>query len=445
PASLRNNSYNGPVSADKELQLEAEFKLYQLLNKTGTVGSPELPRHLTGTARYASSRRDDLEQPWLLPGLFPELPSCLAGSQSQIISVRNTSGLANAKCRPALSPCARAFPARNWLCSSIIVAVLHFDEAPITLICANLLRIAMRQLASLPRYGHLSSSTISSEHCGRHSRQFHDLLRILIGWASRPSPSTYSSATISIGENTHWQVIVLLLTLMLVYPNSVYLLRGNHEAANVCCRYGFFKTSDVQRFGNETGTSVLMGFSCAASSGCRWPASSISRFSAVTAHIADIRAGAYRSSKPLGAACDLLWADPMPYPQFCLFKAGDQPAKVHWTPQQARLLVHVLAEALESALHSFGAGLLVRGHQVAQEGFMSHLNRGVGGMGSNASRRLCDKSPKVRQGRLSIHSVQAAPHATSGNAHERQARCLQIDKDKINMRKPGSFFVLRSS
>ncbi|PAA71372.1 hypothetical protein BOX15_Mlig022352g3 [Macrostomum lignano] len=263
--------------------------------------------------------------------------------------------------------------------------------------------------------------------------QFHDLLRIF-DRLGQPPKSKYLFLGDYIDRGKYsLEVIVLLLSLMLVYPNSVYLLRGNHEAANVCCRYGF-KDEVMQRFGNETGTSVLMGFlRC-----FQWlPLAGLINQQIFCCHggiSPTFELEPYRSSKPVsaitslnsmrrpfeppqfGAACDLLWADPMPYPQFCLFKAGDQPAKVHWTPSKRGCSYMFSLEALESALHSFGAGLLVRGHQVAQEGFMSHLNR-------------------------RCITVFSAP-GYSGT-HTNAGAVLQIDKDKINMRKPGSFFVLR--
>lgn len=37
------------------------------------------------------------------------------------------------------------------------------------------------------------------------------------------------------------QVLVLLFLLMTVFPNSVFLNRGNHEDFGLCCVYGFQK------------------------------------------------------------------------------------------------------------------------------------------------------------------------------------------------------------
>lgn len=37
------------------------------------------------------------------------------------------------------------------------------------------------------------------------------------------------------------EVIILLLALKVEYPNHIFLLRGNHEVAEVCCSYGFYQ------------------------------------------------------------------------------------------------------------------------------------------------------------------------------------------------------------
>lgn len=37
------------------------------------------------------------------------------------------------------------------------------------------------------------------------------------------------------------QVLVLLFLLMTVFPESVFLNRGNHEDFGLCCVYGFQK------------------------------------------------------------------------------------------------------------------------------------------------------------------------------------------------------------
>uniref|UniRef100_A0A1I8FFB8 Serine/threonine-protein phosphatase n=1 Tax=Macrostomum lignano TaxID=282301 RepID=A0A1I8FFB8_9PLAT len=243
--------------------------------------------------------------------------------------------------------------------------------------------------------------------------QFHDLLRIF----DRLAASRQVQYSL--------EVIVLLLSLMLVYPNSVYLLRGNHEAANVCCRYGF-KDEVMQRFGNETGHQRADGLPAllpvaAAAAGL------------INQQIFCCHGGIsptfelepYRSSKPVsaitslnsmrrpfeppqfGAACDLLWADPMPYPQFCLFKAGDQPAKA-------------------SAGCSYMFSLLRRWSRRCTAA--SELDC------------LFGRGPSGGAGRTLHHSVQRPGYS---GTHTNAGAVLQIDRTRSTCAKPGSFFVLR--
>uniref|UniRef100_A0A1I8FFT4 Serine/threonine-protein phosphatase n=1 Tax=Macrostomum lignano TaxID=282301 RepID=A0A1I8FFT4_9PLAT len=214
--------------------------------------------------------------------------------------------------------------------------------------------------------------------------QFHDLLRIF-DRLGQPPKSKYLFLGDYIDRGKYsLEVIVLLLSLMLVYPNSVYLLRGNHEAANVCCRYGF-KDEVMQRFGNETGTSVLMGFlRC-----FQWlPLAGLINQQIFCCHggiSPTFELEPYRSSKPVSAITSLnSMRRPFEPPQFgapatccgrtrCRIRSSAC-SKPETSPQNKRGCSYMFSlEALESALHSFGAGLLVRGHQVAQEGFMSPL------------------------------------------------------------------------
>uniref|UniRef100_A0A1I8JS39 Serine/threonine-protein phosphatase n=1 Tax=Macrostomum lignano TaxID=282301 RepID=A0A1I8JS39_9PLAT len=69
--------------------------------------------------------------------------------------------------------------------------------------------------------------------------QFHDLLRYFDALGQPPeSRFLFLGDYIDRGKYS-LEVMTLLFVLMLLYPNSLYLLRGNHETANICCRYGF--------------------------------------------------------------------------------------------------------------------------------------------------------------------------------------------------------------
>ncbi|PAA67561.1 hypothetical protein BOX15_Mlig030637g1 [Macrostomum lignano] len=89
--------------------------------------------------------------------------------------------------------------------------------------------------------------------------QFHDLLRIFDALGQPPeSRFLFLGDYIDRGKYS-LEVMTLLFVLMLLYPNSVYLLRGNHETANICCRYGF-KDEIGQRMVRIQAHKVLGGF-----------------------------------------------------------------------------------------------------------------------------------------------------------------------------------------
>uniref|UniRef100_A0A1I8HH36 protein-serine/threonine phosphatase n=1 Tax=Macrostomum lignano TaxID=282301 RepID=A0A1I8HH36_9PLAT len=266
--------------------------------------------------------------------------------------------------------------------------------------------------------------------------QFHDLLRFFDQLGQPPQAKFLFLGDYVNKGKFSLEVIVLLLSLMLMYPDSVVLLRGSSECASKCSHYGF-KDELIGRFGANSGTSVLVGFlRC-----FQWlPLAAIVGGKLLCCHggvspsfeLEPFASGQLESNADLlnnkierpfeleqfGLACDLLCSDPMKSPARDNFEVSvpeGERLKLNWVTGGGSCSYHFSKEALCSSLRSVNAALLVRGREIANEGFA------------------------VRHDRLCI-TLCSAPgyHGTRGN----KGAALQFEDREVNLDRPGSFFVL---
>jgi protein phosphatase len=144
-----------------------------------------------------------------------------------------------------------------------------------------------------------------------------DLVRLLVSIPHAPDAHILFLGDYVDRGDYSVQVVMLLFALMLRFPDSIFLLRGNHEFASVNSRYGF-QTELVQVFGDESGR-IFQAFNRA----FEWiPISALISSDILVVHggisprvtkIADLQ----QIQRPVadyeeGFLADIMWSDPSP-------------------------------------------------------------------------------------------------------------------------------------
>lgn len=154
------------------------------------------------------------------------------------------------------------------------------------------------------------------------------------------------------------ETICLLLAYKIKYPNNIFLLRGNHESAQINRIYGFF--DDCKR---KYSIQIFKRFQ------------SVFHYLPVAALIGDIifcchggisqdivnLSSIERLLRPTdvpgsGLLCDLLWADP-------------EHISFNYSPSDRGVSYVFGKEALESFRKQNDIELIIRGHQVVEDGY----------------------------------------------------------------------------
>lgn len=194
--------------------------------------------------------------------------------------------------------------------------------------------------------------------CGDIHGQFDDLCRIF-ETNGRPDSQSYLflGDYVDRGENSI-STICLLFAYKVKYPDTFFLLRGNHESAMTNRDYGF-KGECLTRYSNTIYTLFNTVFN--------WlPLVAIVDSSIFCVHggispemknIEDIK----KIQRPLeipdeGLICDLLWSDP-------------DSISTEWGPSSRQTSVCYGQKAVESVINKFKFNLIVRSHQSAKEGY----------------------------------------------------------------------------
>lgn len=159
------------------------------------------------------------------------------------------------------------------------------------------------------------------------------------------------------------EVLALLLSMKLLYPTDVYILRGNHECSEVNHEYGFYDEC-ISRFGSNDGNVVfnamnrtMMALPLAAT---------------INDKVFCVHAGISPDLKKLeqinqinrfinipqnGILCDMMWSDP---------KFGIN----NWIDNDSRGVSYMYGErALIEFLDNNGLELMCRAHQLVVNGY----------------------------------------------------------------------------
>lgn len=194
--------------------------------------------------------------------------------------------------------------------------------------------------------------------------QFHDLLRFFEG-SGYPGDANY----LLLGDyvdrgKMSIETISLLLAYKVKYPENIFLLRGNHECAAINRIYGFYDECK-RRYNIKLWKSFCDVFNCLP------PAALVEDqvlcmhggISPGLASFDEIRKLVRPTDVPdTGLLSDLLWADP------------DQDI-LGWVENDRGVSFSFGPDALDNFNSKFGLSLIVRAHQVVEDGYEFFGNR----------------------------------------------------------------------
>lgn len=194
--------------------------------------------------------------------------------------------------------------------------------------------------------------------CGDIHGQFYDLLRIFeINGFPPNTKYLFLGDYVDRGKQS-LETIVLLLSYKIKYPNEIYLLRGNHESANVCKVYGFFDECK-RKLSLKCFKSFCDLFDCL-------PLTAIIENKILCMHggigkelvsVSQLK----NFKRPLeipdnGIVCDLVWADP-------------SDSVNGFGPNERGVSCTFSPKALDSFLEKNDLDLICRAHQVVEDGY----------------------------------------------------------------------------
>lgn len=193
--------------------------------------------------------------------------------------------------------------------------------------------------------------------CGDVHGQFNDLLKLFTFGGFPPDANyLFLGDYVDRGKQS-LETICLLLAYKIKYPENFFLLRGNHEAAQVCKIYGFYDECK-RRYNTRL-------FKCFTDVFNRLPVAAViddkifcchGGLSPDLLHIGQIRSITRPVDVPVqGLLCDLLWSDPS--------------AEMGWTENDRGVSFSFGPDVVSKFLHKHDLDLICRGHQVVEDGY----------------------------------------------------------------------------
>lgn len=207
--------------------------------------------------------------------------------------------------------------------------------------------------------------------------QFYDLLR-LFEMCNHPPAAKYLFLGDYVDRGPQsLEIVCLVFAYKVKYPQQVTLLRGNHESDLINRVYGFREELRT-RFGKtQIRKYFLQVFNVL-------PVAAIVEKSIFCVHgglspelladdVTDIRYAINSIPRPCevprrGLLCDLLWADPEDLPE-----TGEDPSG--WSPNNRGCSWQFGYDVVDKFLEKFGFDLVVRAHQVVEDGYEFYDNR----------------------------------------------------------------------
>ncbi|XP_054281632.1 serine/threonine-protein phosphatase alpha-2 isoform-like [Macrosteles quadrilineatus] len=200
--------------------------------------------------------------------------------------------------------------------------------------------------------------------CGDIHGQYYDLLR-LFGAGGFPPSNNYLFLGDYVDRGKHSiETICLLMSYKIKYPENFFLLRGNHECASINRIYGFYDECK-RRYNIKLWKAFCDCFNCL-------PVAAVIDEKIFCCHgglspnlnsMEQIRLIGRPTDIPdQGLLCDLLWADP-------------SEDVVGWGENDRGVSFTFGREIVSRFLIKFDFDLIVRAHQVVEDGYEFFSNR----------------------------------------------------------------------
>ena len=212
----------------------------------------------------------------------------------------------------------------------------------------------------------LAETTAPLIICGDTHGQFYDLLKIFEVCGFPPNKRYLFLGDYVDRADQSIETICLLLCYKIKYPTDFYLLRGNHEDSSINRIYGFYDECK-RRYTPRLWKTFAGVFNC-------MPVAALVEQQILCMHggispelydIQQINKLERPSSTPdYGLMCDLMWADPDP--------------DVSGWAESDRGVSYVFGyQVIKEFNKQFDLSLIVRGHQVVEDGYEFHANRNL--------------------------------------------------------------------
>ena len=202
--------------------------------------------------------------------------------------------------------------------------------------------------------------------CGDTHGQYYDLLKIFEVCGFPPNQRYVFLGDYVDRANQSIETMCLMMCYKIKYPHDFFLLRGNHECASINRIYGFFDECK-RRYSAKLWKNFAGMFNCL-------PVSALIEEQILCMHggispelydLQQINKLARPCDVPdFGLMCDLLWADP-------------EPDIAGWTESDRGVSFVFGYRVIEEFNKHHDLSLIVRAHQVVEDGYEFHANRNM--------------------------------------------------------------------
>ncbi|VEL14422.1 unnamed protein product [Protopolystoma xenopodis] len=280
--------------------------------------------------------------------------------------------------------------------------------------------------------------------CGDIHGQFTDLLH-LFELCGKPEKTNYLFLGDYVDRGRHsLETIALLFCYKLKYPNRLFLLRGNHESGSITRIYGFYDECK-RRFSIRLWRTFIDTFNCMPLAAiienqifCCHGGLSPELFTHDLQTLADLKRKIRGVSRPCdvpdsGLLCDLLWSDP-----WYLEASSDGQEPAGWQASERGVSYMFGPNIVDQFLERYSLDLIVRAHQVIEDGYEFYANRSLVTVFSAPN--YCGEFDNAAAVFCLSRSLDTHPSGRPGPSQITEAQLASMQESELE----GSFQIIRS-